>query len=180
MMAVTYHLKFLQMVENLPWKALYNQHSQPSSVLYDFGDSSEPVSGSKQNETFPNNFPKCTHQHFLVLPCLNYQGEFATAHHPLSQYHSPRNTLLTVQVCSSPTLSRLLPLRSTTALSLHEYTHLLTLFSSSTNPSFPLQVKLPSCREHHQVRVCMFFFLLQCEVNHGFKRCFFWKVPFCF
>ena len=152
MMAVTYHLKFLQMVENLPWKALYNQHSQPSSVLYDFGDRifrSFPalslcldLNKMKHFQTiFPNAHISTSWCCFVSIIRVNLQ---ATAHDPLSQYHSPQNTLLTVQVCSSPTLSCLLPLRSATALTLHEYTHLLTLFSSSTNPSFPLQVKLPA------------------------------------
>lgn len=66
---------------------------------------------SIQNESFPNNFPKCKHQHFLVLPHLNHNHEFGNNCSP-SQCQSPQNTLLTVvfPVYSNPMFSYLLPL----------------------------------------------------------------------
>lgn len=70
------------------------------------------MSGSKRNETFPNNFPKCPHQHFLVLPCLNREHEFGNNHLPsfISTTFTPKHTSTVVfQGCSYPVLPHLLP-----------------------------------------------------------------------
>lgn len=171
-MTVTYSQKFHYMVEKSPlrgfiisidnhhlfWMILKTEFQVPSS--------SDPVSRSKQNESFPNNVIKCTYHHFLVLPCLrpNYKHDVETI-----LYHNlTPNTLLTdiftVRSISHTCFSSSLPPPTHT-----HYSQLripLSLSGWSSNPLFPFNsdcqaarsiIKLqfvysPSCSNAKQIR----------------------------
>lgn len=129
---------------HLFWMILETEFLGPSS--------SEPVSGSKQNETFPNNFPKCIHQHFLVMPCLNYESEFGNNHSPpfISIPLNPKHTTdyglpSMLQSHFATSASPLLPYFTHT---LYSSTHTcLCSLAHQLIPHFP-SVRLPSCKEH--------------------------------